>query len=212
MDSPDRVRGRLCFRRNDGIRPDSIRVPSAPVTLDPDPGSFSTRHPGQRIRVPSVPVTPVPDQVRDDGPGVHVDQRKVTGDIPPLPATLPPSRPDKMDSRFRRNDGKRPDLIRVPSEARHPVQRIWVPSAARHPGRRPGVHVDQRKVAGDIPPLPATLPPSRPDKMDSRFRRNDGKRPDSIRVPSAARHPGLDPGSMFSSSPVTPVPDPSSRT
>jgi hypothetical protein len=24
-----------------------------------------------QIRVPSVPVTPVPDQVRDDGPGVH---------------------------------------------------------------------------------------------------------------------------------------------
>jgi hypothetical protein len=29
-------------------------------------------------------VTPVPDQVRDDGPGVHVDRLKVAGDIPVL--------------------------------------------------------------------------------------------------------------------------------
>jgi hypothetical protein len=48
-----------------------------------------------RIRGPSVPVTPVPDQVRDDGPGVHFNRLKVTGDILPLPDGLPPSRSDE---------------------------------------------------------------------------------------------------------------------
>jgi hypothetical protein len=33
---------------------------------------------------PSSPVTPVPDQVRDDGPGVHVHRLKMVGDILPL--------------------------------------------------------------------------------------------------------------------------------
>jgi hypothetical protein len=32
------------------------------------------------------------------------------------------------------------------------------------PGRRPGVHVEGLKVAGDILTLPATLPPSRFDE------------------------------------------------
>jgi hypothetical protein len=55
---------------------------------------------GGRIQLPSVPVTPVPDQVRDDGPGVHVDRVKVAGKrqfqkvIPkrsPLPPVIPRS-------------------------------------------------------------------------------------------------------------------------
>jgi hypothetical protein len=40
-------------------------------------------------------VTPVPDQVRDDGPGVHVDRLKMAGDIRFFPVTLPPSRSDE---------------------------------------------------------------------------------------------------------------------
>jgi hypothetical protein len=73
-----------------------------------NPGSFSARHPAQQIRVPLAPVTlgdksgflqqpvtPVPDQVRDDGSGVHVERLKTAEGILAIPATLPPSRPDE---------------------------------------------------------------------------------------------------------------------
>jgi hypothetical protein len=62
-----------------------------------------------RIRGPSVPVTPVPDQVRNDGPGVHFDRLKVAGDIFPFRKFFRRLVPMNMDSCFRRNDGKRPN-------------------------------------------------------------------------------------------------------
>jgi hypothetical protein len=71
MDSPDRVRGRLCFRSNDGIGPDESGILQCPSPRATNPGSFSAHHPGRQIRVPSaarhpeqriryssVPVTP----------------------------------------------------------------------------------------------------------------------------------------------------------
>jgi hypothetical protein len=38
------------------------------------------------------------------------------------------------------------------------------------PGHRPGVHVERLKVTGGISPLPATLPPSRPDELGFRIK------------------------------------------
>jgi hypothetical protein len=40
-------------------------------------------------------VTLVPDQVRDDGPGVHVERLKVAGYILAFPEDLPPFRHDE---------------------------------------------------------------------------------------------------------------------
>jgi hypothetical protein len=60
---------------------------------------------------------------------------------------------------------KGPDEFGDSFSARHPG--VHAPLLSRHPGRRPGVHFDRLKVAGDILPLPEGLPPSRSDKMDS---------------------------------------------
>jgi hypothetical protein len=81
--------------------------------------------------------------------------------------------------------------------------------SALQPGRRPGVHVEGLKVAGDISPLPEILPPPRSDEhgfliksgMTEWGRTNPGffsalqpgRRP-GVHVPLLWRHPGRRPG------------------
>jgi hypothetical protein len=196
MDSPDRVRGRLCFRWNDGKRPERGSGQAQVKAGMTEPGTMSRSYsvtPG----LTRGPCRTAEGRRRYSGSFRQPFRRLVQMNM---------DSPDRVRGRlcFRRNDGKRPDRgsgqAQVKAGMTEPgtMSRSYsvTPGLTRGPCR---TAEGRRRYCGSFrKPFRRLVPMN----MDSCFRRNDGKRPDhgSWRTLSGMLQqpvtPGEDPGSM----------------